>query len=122
MRTRTLLLAGGLAAAALPALAHHGWNWAEEGQSEISGAIRDIYIGPPHPRLQIDTPDGPWTVELGNPNQTQRAGFTEGSAKAGDTVTVLGNKPTEGNEKRIKAVKITISGKEFVFYPERLKP
>lgn len=121
MLMRVLVLTGGLLAASLPAVAHHGWNWAEEGQSEISGTIRDIYIGPPHPRLQVETADGPWTVELGNPNQTQRAGFVEGVAKTGDTVTVLGNKPAEGNEKRIKAVKITISGKDFVFYPERLK-
>ncbi len=121
MRIQSLAVTGWLLAASLPAFAHHGWSWAESDQSEVSGTIREIYIGPPHPRLQIDTADGPWTVELGNPNQTQRAGFVEGVAKAGDTVTVLGNKPAEGNEKRIKAVKITVSDKEYVFYPERLK-
>ena len=121
MHIQSLAVTGWLLAASLPALAHHGWSWAESDQSEVSGTIREIYIGPPHPRLQIDTADGPWTVELGNPNQTQRAGFVEGVAKAGDTVTVLGNKPAEGNEKRIKAVKITVSDKEYVFYPERLK-
>lgn len=121
MRIRYLAATGWLLATPLPAFAHHGWSWAERDQSEVSGTIREIYIGPPHPRLQIDTADGPWTVELGNPNQTQRAGFVEGVAKAGDSVTVLGNKPAEGNEKRIKAVKITVSGKDYVFYPERLK-
>ena len=121
MRIQSLAVTGWLLAASLPALAHHGWSWAESDQSEVSGTIREIYIGPPHPRLQIDTADGPWTVELGNPTQTQRAGFVEGVAKAGDTVTVLGNKPAEGDEKRIKAVKITVSDKEYVFYPERLK-
>lgn len=104
-----------------PALAHHGWSWAEDQQSEVSGTIKDIYIGPPHPRLQVDAADGTWTVELGNPNQTERAGFAEGSAKPGDQITVTGNKPAEGNEKRIKAVKINVGGKDFVFYPERVK-
>ena len=121
MPIRSLAVTGWLLAASLPALAHHGWSWAESDQSEVSGTIREIYIGPPHPRLRIDTANGPWTVELGNPTQTQRAGFVEGVAKAGDTVTVLGNKPAEGDEKRIKAVKITVSDKEYVFYPERLK-
>ena len=121
MRIQSLAVTGWLLAASLPALAHHGWSWAESDQSEVSGTIREIYIGPPHPRLQIDTANRPWTVELGNPTQTQRAGFVEGVAKAGDTVTVLGNKPAEGDEKRIKAVKITVSDKEYVFYPERLK-
>lgn len=122
MRVPILLLSGSILAASLTgAVAHHGWSWAEQQQSELSGTIRDIYIGPPHPRLQVEAQDGTWTVELGNPRQTERAGFVEGSAKPGDTVVVLGNKPAEGNEKRIKAVKITISGKDFVFYPERLK-
>jgi len=121
MRMRTLLLTGGLLAASLPAFAHHGWSWAEDQQSEVSGTIKDIYIGPPHPRLQVEAADGTWTVELGNPNQTQRAGFVEGSAKNGDPITVTGNKPAEGNEKRIKAVKINAGGKDFVFYPERVK-
>ena len=110
-----------LLALALPAAAHHGWDWAEQQQSQISGTIRDIYIGPPHPRLEVEAADGTWTVELGNPRQTERAGFVEGSAKAGDQVTVTGNKPAEGNEKRIKAVKINIGGKDFVFYPERVQ-
>ena len=104
-----------------PAVAHHGWSWAEDRQSEVTGTIQDIYIGPPHPRLQVETADGTWTVELGNPTQTERAGFTEGSAKTGDQITVTGNTPAEGNEKRIKAVKINVGGKDFVFYPERVK-
>ncbi len=78
------------------ALAHHGWSWADADQIELQGRITDIYIGPPHPVLKVQTAsDGLWTVELGNPTQTSRAGFVEGTAKVGDMVKVLG-KPLAG--------------------------
>lgn len=117
-----ILTVSALALSLGSALAHHGWSWAEPEQTMLSGTIRDIYVGPPHPRLEIETQsDGAWQIDLGNPNQTQRAGFDENSAKAGDEVTVLGNKSAKEGEKLMKAVKITVSGKDYVFYPERLK-
>ena len=101
--------------------AHHGWTWTEPNQVEMTGRILKIYIGPPHPQIHIETPDdGQWTVDFGNPQQTQRAGFVEGSAKEGDTVVILGNRSNRSGEKLIKAVRATINGRQYVFYPERL--
>lgn len=117
--------AGGLLAAALAtgaAFAHHGWSWAEADQIELSGRITDIYIGPPHPVLKVQTAsDGLWTVELGNPSQTSRAGFVEGTAKPGDSVTVLGNRSQDKAEKRLKAVRVTLGDRSFDIYPERIR-
>ena len=103
------------------AIAHHGWNWAEDDQTEMTGTITDIYIGPPHPRLMIDTEDGPWQVDLGNPNQTRNAGFVEGSASVGDTVLVRGHRSTNGDEKLIKAVRATIDDQQYDFYPDLIR-
>jgi hypothetical protein len=118
------VLAGAFAMAAglfTAALAHHGWSWASQDQTEMSGTIREIYIGPPHPALKIETPNnGLWTVDLGNPRQTAAAGFDESSAKTGDAVVVRGHKSLNAEERRIKAVRITIDGKRFDFYPERI--
>lgn len=117
--------AGGVLAAALltgAAFAHHGWSWAEADQIELSGRITDIYIGPPHPVLKVETAgDGLWTVELGNPSQTSRAGFVEGTAKPGDSVTVLGNRSQDRAEKRLKAVRVTLGDRSFDIYPERIR-
>lgn len=123
---RGLLLAGTIFLSATlsltAAFAHHGWDWAEEQQSELSGTVKEVFVGPPHPRLQVDTgSDGVWQVDLGNPTQTANAGFTDASAKAGDKVTVTGNRSKKAGEKLIKAVKINIGGKDFVFYPQRVK-
>lgn len=111
-----LLLAG-----AGTALAHHGWSWAEADQIELSGTIEAIYIGPPHPTLDIETADdGAWHIELGNPRQTERAGFVEGVAAVGDTVTVLGNRSADPDEKRLKAVRVSVNGETYDIYPDRI--
>lgn len=117
--TATIVIA---AFAATAAFAHHGWTWAEEEQTELKGIIRTVVIAPPHPTLDVETAsDGLWKVELGNPRQTQRSGFVEGSAKPGDDVIVLGNRSLDPNEKRMKAVRITVNGKVFDIYPERIR-
>lgn len=104
------------------AAAHHGWSWAEADQMELAGTIQDIYIGPPHPSLQVETAeDGVWTVELANPRQTEKSGFAEGSAQAGDKIVVIGNRAQNADEKRMKAVRITIDDRSYDLYPERIQ-
>jgi hypothetical protein len=101
--------------------AHHGWSWAEEEQSELKGTIESISMSPPHPVLKVKAADGVWQVDLGNPNQTERSGFRADSAKVGDAITVLGNRSKEKDKKHMKAVRITVSERQFDMYPERIK-
>jgi len=103
------------------AFAHHGWAWAEEEQSELRGTIAEISMAPPHPALRVKAEDGRiWQVDLGNPSQTKRSGFTGDTAKVGDDITVLGNRTKEPNEAHMKAVRITVGGKQYDMYPERI--
>lgn len=119
------MLACGLVAGtafASSAAAHHGWDWAEADQMELTGTIQEVYIGQPHPSLRVESEeDGVWTVELANPRQSENAGFVEGSAKAGDKVVALGNRSQNPDEKRMKAVRITIDGRKFDLYPNRIQ-
>ncbi|MBI0539213.1 hypothetical protein D9599_27150 [Roseomonas sp. KE2513] len=104
------------------AAAHHGWSWAEDEQQELRGTIREVYVGQPHPTLRVDVPgDGLWLVELGNPNQTARAGFDGNSAKAGDTVQALGNRARDRSERRMKAVRLQVRERTYDIYPERIR-
>lgn len=119
--TRRFAIAAGLVLATTTgALAHHGWSWAEEDQIEITGTIQEIYIGPPHPTLDVETADGTWHVELGNPRQTASAGFVEGVASVGDEVTALGNRTTDPGQRLMKAVRITVNGETYDIYPNRI--
>lgn len=103
------------------ALAHHGWAWAEDEQSTLTGKVQSVSMSAPHPTLQVADAEGAtWQVDLGNPSQTERSGFTADSAKAGDAITVLGNRNRDRTRHHMKAVRITISGKNFDMYPERI--
>jgi hypothetical protein len=123
-RRRALQLGviGAAAGASLPALAHHGWNWAEDQQSELSGTVKSVSMAPPHPSLQVTASDGKqWLIDLANPNQTERSGFTAASAKPGDSIVVLGNRSKDKSQLWMKAVRITVAGKTYDLYPERIK-
>ena len=115
-------IVGAVAAASLPALAHHGWNWAEDQQSELKGTVKSVSMAPPHPSLKMTAADGKeWLIDLANPSQTERSGFTAASAKAGDAITVLGNRSKDKSQLWMKAVRITVAGKTYDLYPERIK-
>jgi len=117
-----MLCATAMALFTMQAFAHHGWSWAEAEQSELKGTITEISMAPPHPALRVTDQNGRlWQVDLGNPNQTQRSGFSGNTAKVGDAITVLGNRTKEPNKAHIKAVRITVGGKQYDMYPERIK-
>jgi len=120
-RVVQFVVGGTAAGLSLPASAHHGWGWAEDQQSELKGTIHSISMAPPHPSLQVAATDGQWLIDLGNPNQTERSGFTGTSAKVGDAIVVLGNKHKDKTKKHMKAVRITIAGKNYDMYPERIR-
>ncbi|WP_270938978.1 DUF6152 family protein [Falsiroseomonas oryzae] len=113
----------GLALAGLgggSAAAHHGWSWAEGEQTTLRGTIREVHIGPPHPTLRVEAADGTWTVELGNPRLTAASGFSAEAARAGDTVVALGNRSRNPNERRLKAVRLTVRDRTYDIYPDRI--
>ncbi|MFW7340912.1 DUF6152 family protein [Pollutimonas sp. H1-120] len=104
------------------AYGHHGWSWADTEQIQLTGVVQAVRMAPPHPRLDVETAsDGVWRVELANPSQTRKAGFIEGSAKAGDRISATGNRSKDHAERRMKAVQITVDGKTYDLYPERIQ-
>lgn len=125
---RRLLPLSRLAAAAalligtVAAQAHHGWSWAEGEQMTLQGQIARISMAPPHPVLTVQTADGGrWQVDLGNPSQTERSGFTGNTAQVGDAITVRGNRSKDAQALHMKAVRITVGGKNYDMYPERIQ-
>ena len=118
---KNAVLAGAVCALlATAALAHHGWSWAVEEQSELTGTIREIFIGNPHAVLTVEAADGVWTVELAPPSRTRAAGFDENAAEVGDEVTAIGHRSADPAEKRMKAVRVIVNGKTYDIYPDRI--
>ncbi len=117
-----MLFAASMVLSADFALAHHGWSWAESEQMTLEGRITQISMAPPHPTLTVEAAGGGrWQVDLGNPAQTERSGFKASSAKVGDAIAVLGNRDLDAQKRHMKAVRITIDGKHYDMYPERLR-
>jgi len=117
---KTILAASFLGAITFPAVAHHGWSWTAEGFFELEGVINAIYLGNPHATLDVDVEGEIWRIELAPPAATERAGFTEASAKVGDEVTAIGNRSRDETEPRLKAVRLIVNGKTFDVYPNRV--
>ena len=104
----------------VPALAHHGWSWTEDGFFELTGIVTEVYVGNPHATLKVDVEGVVWQVELAPPGPTTNAGFTEEVAPAGTEITAIGNRSQDENEMRMKAVRVIIGGKTYDVYPARV--
>jgi hypothetical protein len=102
------------------AAAHHGFSWAEGELTTLRGTVREVYVGQPHPTLRVQADDGLWTVELSNPRQTARSGFTAESASPGDAVVAIGNRSATRGERRMKAVRLTVRDRTYDIYPNRV--
>jgi LuxR family maltose regulon positive regulatory protein len=68
----------------MPAAAHHGWAWAEDGNSELTGVIVAAKLGNPHGELTLDVSGAKWVVEVGQPWRNERAGLKDEMLAKGD--------------------------------------
>jgi len=106
-------------AGALPASAHHGWTWAEDANSEITGVIAAVKLGNPHGELTLNVDGSRWLVEVGQPWRNERAGLRDDMLVKGVTLTVSGHRHSAPKKKVFKAERVFIDGKKFDLYPER---
>ncbi len=121
MKLRILACAASISAAlAIPAFAHHGWAWTEDGFFELTGTITAIYYGNPHPTLDVDVEGEIWRVDLATPRATANAGFHADTAAVGDEVYAIGNRSRDSTEQWMKAVRIVVNGETYDVYPNRV--
>jgi hypothetical protein len=124
LSTRRTLIAGltGLAAwtGLSAANAHHGWAWADDDKSELTGVIKAAKLGNPHGILTVTSGGQDWTIEVGQPYRNEAAGLKDSMLVKGVTLTIIGNKAQDQKLRVMKAVRVIINGKTHDLYPERL--
>ncbi|MFD1882402.1 DUF6152 family protein [Paracoccus pacificus] len=121
-RRPVLALGVAMILAAGPALAHHGWSWAVEEQTELTGTVREVSMNPPHPSLMVEDAEGTvWQVDLSNPGATARSGWTAESAAPGDAVWLIGNRSKDPEQRLMKAVQIRVRDVTYDIYPDRVR-
>jgi len=118
--TRRFILAATATAISLPAFAHHGWRWTDEGKFELTGVITDAQLGNPHGVLTIDADGEVWRAEVGQPWRNERAGLTDAMFARGTEITILGKRSANPDELLVKVEAITIAGFQYILYPDRM--
>lgn len=109
MKTKILALAA--LAAALPALAHHGWSEYDASKPlTVTGEVVASGYEHPHGHVTLAAPDKRWHVVLAPPSRMDARGLAREAIAKGKQVTVVGyanrDKPGE-----LRAERITAGGK-----------
>jgi len=105
--------------AAVPASAHHGWSWTTGDNIDLTGVIASVSLGNPHGIVKVDVDGENWTVEVGQPWRNDRAGLEDGDLAEGVELRVIGEPSAEISERRVKAERLYIDGREYALYPRR---
>jgi hypothetical protein len=82
-----------LAASTAPARAHHSFSMFDRDKTvTVSGTVKSFDWVNPHAWIQLavgaEEQADVWSLEMGGPGQLQRQGWTPGTLKMGDKVTV----------------------------------
>ncbi len=100
-----LLLIAGLAAATVPAFAHHSlFAVFDEGQTvTLKGVVSKVEWVNPHVYLYLDVADAAgklttWSVETFPPSTLRRAGLTREKLGLGQHITLVGYKARNGKD------------------------
>ena len=103
----------------MPGHAHHGWSWTTGGNIELIGMIQNVSLGMPHGIVYVDAEGEIWTVEVGQPWRNERAGLQPGDLAEGVELRVIGEPAADPSERRLKAERLYIDGREYDLYPGR---
>src|SRR5215471_7972431 len=119
MRTKLLII---LAAAALPALAHHAFGGEFDPNRPVllKGKVTKVEWVNPHAWIHVEVtrPDGTkeeWMVEGGSPNSLLRRGMTRDSLPVGTEVVVDGYQARDHNLLRANGRNVTLTDGRKLF-------
>jgi hypothetical protein len=91
---RTLLALGALAAATLPAAAHHSFAMFDNAKTvTLDGTVKEFEWVNPHSWIHIMVVDAQgkpeeWAFEMGSPGQLTTQGWKKDTVKVGDKVSI----------------------------------
>ena len=122
MRLRFALwtAAAALAAAALPASAHHGWSGQGTEEFELVGTVESgVSLAGPHATMKVRAEGQVWDITLAPGARTERAGLKEGVIPVGAQVTIHGHRSRDPKRFEVKTERVTWNGRTFNVYPNR---
>ena len=111
MSRSTAVLFAALAAAALPAAAHHGWSEYDSTKPlTFTGTVLESGYEHPHGHIRLKTAEKTWLVVLAPPSRMENRGLPAAEIAKGKTVTVVGY-ANRAKPEEMRAERITAGGK-----------
>ena len=109
-----------LAAAASPAVAHHGWGDYQAGESTVVGVVQAASLGNPHGLLRVRDAEGRvWAVMLAPPARITASGLTAAAVPVGARVSANGHRHRVAGQLEIKTERLSVGGRTYDLYPDR---
>ena len=111
----------GILAAASPVFAHHAWPVDRSREITVKGTVRGYNWSNPHVMIALDVQDDNGKVEqwsVGGPSIERMVpnGWDRNTLKAGDVITAIGYRFSDGSNV-LRLQKIVMSnGKEMLLY------
>jgi hypothetical protein len=84
--------------------AHHGSSNYDMSKSvSVKGTVKQFSFINPHSAIYLDAKDDKgnpeeWLIEADSPNNLARAGWNRDSIKAGEVITIVGNRLKDGSK------------------------
>jgi Family of unknown function (DUF6152) len=131
MKTKFLALfalASSLLAIAAPSFAHHAWRGYDmKHQSTLKGTVTGFDFGNPHVWMNLDVMNDKgeieqWAAGGPSPSRMANAGWTKDTLHAGDQITIVGNRISDGTNKMRLSKVVLANGRELMCYGHEYGP
>lgn len=121
MKTKALTLFGfavALLVASTSMFAHHGSSAYDKKLTTVKGTVTDFQFMNPHSELflEVKNADGKvekWSAEAASMVTMSRLGWSKNMFKAGDQVTIVGNRARNGSPAMRLSKVVLANGKEY---------
>jgi len=121
MKTSTLTLfalAVALLVASTPMFAHHGSSAYDKKLTTVKGTVTDFQFMNPHSEifLEVKNAEGKvekWSAEAASMVTMSRLGWSKNLFKAGDQITIVGNRARNGSPTMRLSKVVLANGKEY---------
>ena len=112
MKTRVLLICGGLALAAASLFAHHSMSAAynDAAPVTITGTVTKFDWSNPHVWVFVDAVGGAWQVEFASRTELKRAGWSADAVRVGDAVTITASRSRDAKKRQAHGKTLAITG------------
>ena len=118
----------GLLVTAAPGFAHHAWRGYDmKNLTTMTGTVTGFDFGNPHVWMNLDVKNDKgdiekWSAGGPSPSRMANAGWTKDTLHAGDQITLVGNRISDGTYKLRLSKVVLANGRELMCYGKQYGP